>query len=334
MLSKIFKLDRLEKASKTKRTKIGLDWGFSSLKVVILEAAADNTYFLKDARIIPFSSQDLSPTRNLAQEDSKGGISNQVDLSSLIKDLDLSSGVSLGICGPNVVVRYVVMAKMNEDEFRNSLRYEAASYLPFPVEEVNLDGAILKDLPDNQMLVMFAAARKDFINERLKVFQDAGIKVNILDIDSLALINAFNYTCGRKESVLSGAVALLNIGASVTNINILESGIPHFSRDINFVGKDLARQAWSDVAVSNFLTEIRKSFDYYEAGSTAVINKIFLSGGGSLVSDLAKNLEGYLGIQIEQWDSFGNFEFSPELNEQDLRNNSARFAVAVGLALR
>lgn len=307
--------NRFSKPRQNNKTSVGLDWGFSSLKLVILESQGD-TYLLKDARIVQLPSQDLK-------------------LSQLIKDLDLPpSGVNLGICGPNVIVRYVSMAKMSKEEFRNSLRYEAASHLPFPVEEVNLDGAILKDLPDSQMLVMLAAARKDFINERLKVFQDAGIKVNILDIDSLALINAFNYTCGRKEDVLSGAVALLNIGASVTNINVLESGIPHFSRDINVAGKDLARQASRDIAVSNFVTEIRKSFDYYEAGSTAVINKIFLSGGGSLVSDLAKNLEGYLGIQIEQWDPFGNFEFVTQLNEQDLRSNSAQFAVAVGLALR
>ncbi|MFH1338441.1 MAG: pilus assembly protein PilM [Candidatus Omnitrophota bacterium] len=305
----------ISKDKKKEKIKIGLDWGFSSLKAVVLEFQ-DGVYLLKDARIVQLPSQDLK-------------------LSPLIKDLNLpAGGVNLGICGPNVIVRYVSMAKMSIEEFRNSLRYEAASHLPFPVEEVNLDGVILKDLPDNQMLVMLAAARKDFINERLKVFRDAGVKVNILDIDSLALINAFNYTCAKLEEVSSGAVALLNIGASVTNINVLESGVPHFSRDINVAGKDLGRQTSREVAVSNFVTEIRKSFDYYEAGSTAVINKIFLSGGGSLVSDLAKNLEGYLGVKIEQWDPFDNFEFAAELNEQDLRKSSAQFAVAVGLALR
>lgn len=301
---------------KQNSVKIGLDWGFSSLKVVILESQND-TYILKDARIVELPSQDLK-------------------LSSLIKDLNLPAcGVNLGICGPNVIVRYVAMAKMSEEEFRNSLRYEAASHLPFPVEEVNLDGAILKDLPDNQMLVMLAAARKDFVNQRLKVFQEAGIKVNILDIDSLALINAFNYTRSQKpEEISSGAVALLNIGASVTNINVLDAGVPQFSRDINIAGNDLARRASRDVTIANFVSEIRKSFDYYEAGSTMVINKIYLSGGGSLVSDLAKNLGSYLDIRIDQWNPFNNFEFSPELDEQNLHKNSAQFAVAVGLALR
>lgn len=305
----------VSKDKKKEKIKLGLDWGFSSLKAVVLEFQ-DGVYLLRDARIVQLPSQDLK-------------------LSPLIKELNLPpGGVNLGICGPNVIVRYVSMAKMSKEEFRNSLRYEAASHLPFPVEEVNLDGVILKDLPDNQMLVMLAAARKDFINERLRVFQDAGIKVNILDIDSLALINAFNYTCAKLEEVSSGAVALLNIGASVTNINVLESGVPHFSRDINVAGKDLGRQTAREVAVSNFVAEIRKSFDYYEAGSAAVINKIFLSGGGSLVSDLAKNLEGYLGVKTGQWDPFDNFEFAAGLNEQDLRKSSAQFAVAVGLALR
>jgi len=130
--------------------KIGLDWGFSSIKVVVLEFK-ENINILKDARIIQLPSKDLN-------------------LGSLIKGFDLSGGVNLGICGPNVIVRYVVMAKMNKDEFRKSLRFEATRHLPFPLEEVNLEGVILKDLSDNQMLVMLAAAKKDFINQRLKLY--------------------------------------------------------------------------------------------------------------------------------------------------------------------
>ena len=295
-----------------------------------------DTYILKDARIIQLPSGDLH-------------------LRSLIKDLDLSGGVNLGICGPNVVVRYISMAKMSEEEFRRSIRYEAASHLPFPVEESNLDGAILQDLPDNQMLVMLAAAKSDFIKQRLRLFQEAGIKVNVLDVDSLALINAFNYNQPRPakhiisedesgkaskqkpaedDSSSSGAVALLNIGASVTNINVLEGGIPHFTRDINIAGKDLAHTSSQEITIANFVAEIRKSFDYYEAASTAVINNIFLSGGGSLIANLASNIENYLGIKIQQWDTFSNFEFAPALNKADIQKNSAQLAVAVGLALR
>jgi type IV pilus assembly protein PilM len=326
---------RFLKAKQGNRISIGLDWGFSSLKVVILESGG-NTYSVKDARIIKLPSQELNPVRDTKTPEGEAKISNGGSLSSLIKDLGLPGGVNLGICGPNVIVRYIAMAKMNEDEVKNSLRYEAASHLPFPVEEVNLDGVILKDLPDNQILVMLAAAKKDFINQRLEVLQEAGIRVNILDIDSLALINAFNFNHPhtQENNILSGAVALLNIGASVTNINILEDGIPHFSRDINVSAKDLSQEASREMAIADFVGEIRKSFDYYEAGSATVINKIFLSGGGSLVSGFASNLKDLLGIQIGQWDPFGNFEFNPNLDEADIRKNSARFAVAVGLALR
>ncbi|MBL7081196.1 MAG: pilus assembly protein PilM [Candidatus Omnitrophica bacterium] len=305
---------RFFKLRQDNKTSIGLDWDVSLLKILVLESQK-NSYMIKDARIIELPSQDLN-------------------LSALIKGLDLSDGVNLGICGPNVIVRYVAMAKMNESEFRNSLKYEAASHLPFSAEEVNLDGVILKDLPDNQMLVMLAAAKKDFINERLRLCQEAGIKVNILDIDSLALINAFNYIHQQKD-VSSGALALLNIGASVTNINILENGIPHFSREIDVAGEDFTtKEASREVAIANFVGEIRKSFDYYETRSTTVINKIFLSGVGNLISELTSNLKNLLGIQIKQWDPFCNFDFAPGLDEINLRKNSAQFAVAVGLALR
>ncbi|MBU0549142.1 MAG: pilus assembly protein PilM [Candidatus Omnitrophica bacterium] len=306
---------RFSKQEDKLKLSIGLDWGFSSLKMVVLESR-DNNYILKDARIIALPSQD-------------------VKLSFPLNDLDLSGGVNLGICGPNVVVRYIAMTKMKDEEFRNSLRYEAASHLPFPVEEVNLDGIILKELADNQMLAMLVAAKKDFINQRLKIFQESGIRVNILDIDSLALINAFNYSLSHKQDgSYPGAVALLNIGACVTNINILEDGIPHFSRDINVAGRDLTKQVSREATIAKFVSEIRKSFDYYEAGSTAVLKKIFLSGGGSLVPDLGSNLENFLGAQIEKWDAFSNFSFAPGIDEANIRQNSAQFAVAVGLALR
>ena len=202
---------------------------------------------------------------------------------------------------------------------------------------------------------MLVAAKSDFIKQRLKLFQEAGIKVNVLDVDSLALINAFNYNQPRpaqhiiskneqgkitegnpkqEDGISAGAVALLNIGASVTNINILEGGIPHLSRDINFACKDSARQISQEANLAKFVSEIRKSFDYYEAGTAATINKIFLSGGGSLASGLFSSLEKLLDMQIERWDSFSSFEFAQGLDEKDLRKNSSRFAVAVGLALR
>ncbi len=336
----------LLKPKQKNKTSIGLDLGFSSIKIVILERL-NNTYILKDARIVELSPQD-------------------VNSSSVIKNLGLSQGINLGISGPNVIIRYIAMAKMDENEFKNSLRYEAVSHLPFPVEEVNLDGVMLKDLPDGQMMVMLAAAKKNFINQLLKTFQEAGIEVYTLDIDSLALLNAFNYTHSHPVSLeksfltepvknstsptgkpkipnaahthednnLSGAVALLNVGALVTNINILENGIPHFSRDIDIAGRNFAKEDPGEVAIANFVSEIRKSFDYYEAESTTIINKIFLSGGGSLSPGLASNLEKHLGIRIEQWDPFSNFEFAPGLDEANIRKNSVRFAVAVGLALR
>ena len=294
--------------------RIGLDLGSSSLKIVVLEPK-ENNYVLKQARVTELSSKS-------------------VDINSLIKDLDVSPGVNLGICGPSIAVRYVIVTKMNDDEFKRSLRYEAASHLPFRLEELYLDGAILKQLPENKMLVMFAAAKKEFVDLKLRLFQESNIKLNLLDIDSLALINAFNYVQAGNDIFSGGAIVLLNIGASITSINILEDGIPHFSRDIDIGGKDISKGTSRDVVVANLVSEIRKSLDYYEAGSAAIINKIFLSGGASLISNLANDLGNFLGIPIQHWDPLSNFEFESGLDEASIRKSSVLFGVAVGLALR
>ena len=303
-----------------KQLSIGLDWGISALKLVILEPDA-NTFLLKEAKIIEFSSQGLNPE-------------------SVIKDLNLppASGVNLGICGPGVILRYVKTAKMSAGEFKSSLRFEAPQHLPFALEELNLDGVILKDLADNRMLVILAAAKKDFMEKRLKAFQEAGVRVDIVDIDSLALINAFNYTCacGPGNDAASGATALLNIGSCFTSINVLEEGIPHFSRDISIGTRALSGPGLTSESGANFVAEIRKSFDYYEVDSSLFIKKIFLSGGGSRVAGLADNLSAALGISAEPWNPFAKFRICEELKERDrdLAKASAQFAVATGLALR
>lgn len=160
-----------------------------------------------------------------------------------IKESQKIEAVNISVCGPSTVIRYVNFPKMNKDELRQALKFEAPKHIPFSIDEINLDAFILKeDLPDNKMLVLLAAVKKELIDQRLKLIEDAGLKVNLVDIDSLALINAFNFNYSFDDNLRHKAVALLNIGASTSSIDIVEDGIPRLSRDIQLAGNSFTQK--------------------------------------------------------------------------------------------
>jgi type IV pilus assembly protein PilM len=243
------------------------------------------------------------------------------------------------------------------------LRFEAQKHIPFSIDEVNLDAHILKeDLPDNKMLVLVAAAKKDFIAQRLKIIESAGLRPNLVDIDSLSLINAFNFNYPGAEESQHHAVALLNIGAQEANLNILDKAIPRLSRDIHIAGNSFTQKLMeifsldfkaaeelkinpdkersekvllaAESVFSNLSAEIRTSFDYYESQAASSVGKILLCGGSSIFPGIKEKLAKILDIAVEYWDPFAKLNVAVNVDSQKLKNLSAQLAVAAGLALR
>lgn len=321
---------------------VGLDIGTSAVKLVELK-------FLKDT--VELARFNLEPI--------------QADLSSQLKRIAPSQAINISVSGAQTVIRYIDLPRMNEDELKQALRFEVQKYIPFPINEVILDSYILKeDLSDNKMLVLVAVVKKEFINQRLKLIQEAGLKANIVDLDSLALINAFNFTYSKEEdaNIKNKTIALLNIGASMSNLNILENGHPVLSRDIYIAGNNLTGKVQDTVGtdlksaeelkpnidkeklnkvvtvaesvISDLSKELRTSFDYYESQSTSSIIKIFLSGGGSKFPGLKDTLANLLGIEVEYWDPLKKISIADNIDSKETKELSSQLAVAVGLALR
>lgn len=292
----------------------GLDIGSSAIKLIKLR-------FLKEK--VEFSNFVLEPTSQDPAQALK-----QIAESEGIKSLNLS------VSGPAVIIRYVNFPRMNNQELKQALRFETEKLIPFPLNEVNLDSYILKqDLPDNKMLVLLAAVKLEFIEQRLKLMEAAGLKANIIDIDSLALINAFNFNYSPENSNFKNkGIAILNIGAMITNLNILEDGIPRLSRDINIAGNNFTQRLQDELA--NLAHEIRTSFDYYESQGASSVVKIFLSGGGSKCSGLKDMLANLIGIEAEYWDPLRQINISHNIDLEKVKDISPQLAVAVGLALR
>jgi type IV pilus assembly protein PilM len=344
---KIFKLKgRADKDSFS----LGLDLGSSATKIVKLK-------LLKDGAQL--EGIDLIPPL--------------AELKSIVTAYGVKK-VNISVSGTAAIIRYVNFPKMNDAELKQALKFEAQKHIPFSLTDVNLDSCILSQDPSsNTMLVMLAVAKKELVNQRLKLLQDTGIKVNLIDIDSLALVNAFNFNYPLDKDMKNKAVALLNIGASFSNLNILEDAIPRLSRDIHIAGNNFTQRIQETLgidlkgaedlklnpdkerlnkitlAVETGLTplasELRSSFDYYESQGSSTVTKILLSGGGSLFLGIKDSLANLLGIDVEYWDPFKNIEIPKKINlskiipalnntTQEVTPYLRQFAVSVGLALR
>lgn len=325
------------------RFSVGLDIGTQSVKCVKLKVNG------ADTQLVAFDLEE-----------------SQFDPTEILKkikhaqDIDL---VNISFCGSNSVIRYVNFLKMNKAELKQSLKFEAQKHIPFSLNEVNLDAEILRDdLPENKMLVLIAAIKKEFVSQRLKVIEGAGLRPNIIDVDSLALINAFNFNYPAVETLENKSACLLNIGSTISNINIIKNGVPVLSRDIHSGGANFTKKlmdifsidfkeaeklkinpdadrankvkAAVESVLTNLAADIRTSFDYYESQNTANVVKIFLSGGAGKIPGLAEMLANCLGIPVESWDPFKQLKISEKLDAQKLNQFAGQFNVAVGLALR
>jgi type IV pilus assembly protein PilM len=218
---------------------------------------------------------------------------------------------------------------MTEDELEESIQWEAERYIPFDINDVNMDFQILGPTEGGEELmeIVLVAAKKDIINDYLSVIVEAGFNPVIVDIDSFAIENMFeaNYPVTRDE-----VTALANIGASVTNINILKKGVSSFTRDIftggNSITEEIQRQLNVDFdeaealklgnrmdeasqkviqevlrsALNSLATEIAKSLDFFRSTSSQEkVDKLFLSGGCAKINGIEKVIEEQAGIPVE-----------------------------------
>jgi type IV pilus assembly protein PilM len=254
---------------------------------------------------------------------------------------------------------------MTESELAESIYWEAEQYIPFDIQDVNLDYQILDngDGGKGTMDVLLVAAKKEKIADYTGVIGQAGRKAVVVDVDAFALQNAYEINYGIEPSAV---VVLLNAGASATNINILSGDQSVFTRDISIGGNaytealqrelslpfDVADQLKRGVpsdgvtfddarpvlrAVSdNVMLEIQKTFDFFKATAASDrIDRIMVSGGASRAEGFTEMLTERFEAPVEAFDPFKRVAFDvKKFNIESAADVAPTVAVAVGLALR
>lgn len=213
---------------------VGIDIGSSIVKVVQLKKSGRGIELEKLGIADVYPGGDKSLGKDNIKMLKINAVKKAMDSAKINAKFAISS-----VGGESIIVRYIQLPEMPEEELKNALRWEAEEYIPFPIDEVNLDSVILGKAGDTQagkVNILLVSAKKDLVNDHIDIIRNVGLSPLIVDVDSFAFLNCFemNYQPSPND-----IIALINIGAEVTSINIYVNGSSRFSRDINIAGDAL-----------------------------------------------------------------------------------------------
>lgn len=342
------------------RKLVGLDIGSSSVKVIELARDRNTSgYELANLGFEPLG-QDVVVD---------GAIMDALIVSSAIEKIFAENKVrtkevATSVSGHSVIVKNITVGARSEAEVASAIAFEAQQYIPFDVADVNLGYQIMGPSAEGAGTdVMLVAVKREKILNYTNVLSQAGIKPRVVDIDAFAIENAFE---ANYDPPSGSMVALLNVGASTMNINIVRDGASLFTRDVSVGGnqytdalqKELdlgfedaeglkrgaalpnvseeARRSHLRSVSEILLLEIQKTFDFFrQTTSNASIELVYLAGGTAKITDLAEVLRGELNVPVELMDPFRKVHINPARFDTSFTAELApMMCVATGLALR
>jgi type IV pilus assembly protein PilM len=337
-----------------KRTSIGLDIGSGFVKVVEVDHSGDQP------EVVRVAMRPLLPDAIVEGEIMDYGLVSEA-VQGLFEDLGLKGAdVVTAVGGHDVIIKKIEMDRMKEADAREVIRWEAEQHVPFDIKSVELDFQILDPEADGlQMQVLLVAAKRELVDNKVGLLQDAGVNPVIIDVDAFALHNAFEHNYPHS---LGGIIALVNVGHETTNVNILEDGIPILTRDIPFgsrkIREDLQRERGLTAEQAEDVVQAREtvhdlaSFVESSADEVAVgierasaflmtredgdsVGRIYLSGGGARIPGMAQTLGRRMGVPTELVNSFERTPVQPSAaRDVSIDEAAPMLLLPLGLALR
>jgi type IV pilus assembly protein PilM len=337
---------------------VGLDIGSSSIKAIELKRSKGEI-MVSHLGVEPLAS-DIVVDSMIVDSGSVSSAISKIFGQHNIKTKNVATSVS----GHSVIVKKIGVQPMSEAELAESINTEAAQHIPFDIADVNVDFEILNpEDAGHQMDVLLVAVKKDKILNYTNVLSLAGKAPAVVDIDAFALQNCYEYNYSPSET---STVALLNLGASVMNINIVKGTTPLFTRDVSVGGnqytdslqKELdlsfedaealklgrrvgtvsedAKQPILQQVTEIIVLEIQKTFDFFRATASGEhIERIYIAGGSSRVPGLVDALRQEFSMPVDILNPFQRIMPPLDSIENEiLEQNPGQLAVAVGLALR
>lgn len=336
---------------------LSLDIGSSSVKILEVRGRG-NAMRILNAAIAPLPPNAVQS--NAVQDTA----SVTRAIRSLIEAHHIkATQVIAAVPGPAVIIKRATFPAQDPGALEETILFEAGNFIPESLENVNLDYQILDSAPDaNDVAVLLVAVRKDVLNGYVIAANDAGLVPIVVDVDYFALENMFeaNYTPGPEE-----VIALINVGARYSSINIMKGERSAFTGDVPVGGRQFTDLLTQGLGVSyeraeeikitgatagseqdevdriiataseQLLDEVQRTLSFFWTGSTEEhISTVYLSGGSAPLPGLASAMSERLQVPVEISDPFRLLTIGRHVDEQFIRQHASELAVCVGLATR
>jgi type IV pilus assembly protein PilM len=337
-----------------KKTTVGLDIGSGLIKVAVIDhsrrepelARVTVTPLLADAIV---EGEVMDP----------GIVADAIQ--TVMSDADTQSkSIVTAVGGRDVIVKQISIERVKERQARELMRWEAEQHVPFDMESVELDFQILDpDAEGLEMSVLLVAAKRELVESRVRVITDAGFSPSIVDVEALALHNAFEL---NHPDAMNGVVGLLNVGHDVTNINLLDDGVPLLTRDLTVgtrrIREDLQHESGLSVDAAQSLMQgydrsphlddvlesrveeiavgVERAAAYLAQNSRAGATRaLYTCGGGSRIPGLNDLLGQRLRLRVQQANPLANLRVRDGALESLVTDEIAPLLMLpIGLALR
>jgi type IV pilus assembly protein PilM len=338
---------------------VGVDIGSSAVKLVELSERKGEFHLLR-VGVEPLSPEAIVDGSILDSSLVVDAINRLADEAG-VKNQNFATSVS----GHSVIIKKIEVPAMPEEELAESIQWEAEQYIPFDINDVRLDYLVLST-PEpgrDSMEVLLVAVKRDKVNDYVSVISQCGKTAATVDLDVFAVQNAYEANYDLDESKV---VALVNMGAGVTNINIIARGATVFWRDISFGGNQFSEalqrefnlsfeqaehvkrggqiegcspaesRSVLDAVSTEMAAEIQKTFDFFAAtAAQETVDELVLTGGCALTPNLPQILQERFGVPTELMNPLSRVSFKEsDFDSQWLQSIAPMLAVALGLAVR
>jgi type IV pilus assembly protein PilM len=338
-----------------KKTTIGLDIGSGLIKVAVIDHSRKQPELTKVA---------VAPL--LADAIVEGEVMDPGIVAEAIQGALASAGVKTkqvvtAVGGRDVIIKKIQIERVKEQQARELMRWEAEQHVPFDMESVELDFQILDPDGDGlEMNVLLVAAKRELVESKTRILTDAGLQLAAVDVDAFALHNAFEV---NHPDAMDGVVCLVNIGHEVTNVNILDDGVPILTRDISVgtrrfredlqrergVSAEDAQQLLQGYDRSEHLDAVLESrgeeiavgieraaaFLSSNSRATSQLRGIYTCGGGARIPGLTEMLATRMRLSVQQANPLANLKVRDGALDSLITDEIAPLLMLpIGLALR
>ena len=340
-----------------KQSLVGLDIGSHPIKAVEMESLGNKGFRLTNWGISAPLAEAIVDGEIMDRQLVTDAISNLLE-SRAIKSRSVVAAVS----GRAVIVKKITMNRLSPEDAKQAVYWEAEQHVPYDINDVSLDFEILGPAPNDpkQMQVLLVAAKKDMVMSFSDLIRESGLQPLIVDVDSFAAQNALE---ANYEFTPQDVVAILNIGAEITNINITQGGVPYFTKDLQVGGTSFTEAAQRKFSLSQaeaaaavrgessagleggpgieqagegLATALERAQAYLRtAGEAGTVTRVMLCGGSAMTPGVAEFLQRRFGVPVEIANPLARIAYDPALFAgQDVMKVAPLLTVGIGLALR